>query len=95
MGKEEEQKQHDFLYWEFPSYQGQQAVRMGDWKGIRKDIFKGNMKIELYDLKDDLSETTDVADQHPEIISQIEEIMKREHSPAEIDRFKIKELGDK
>ncbi len=94
MGKEEEQKQHDFLYWEFPSYQGQQAVRMGDWKGIRKDIFKGNMKIELYDLKDDLSETTDVADQHPEIISQIEEIMKKEHRSAEIDRFKIKQLGD-
>ncbi len=93
--EEKKQIEHDFLYWEFPSYQGQQAVRMGKWKGIRKDIFKGNMKIELYDLKKDLSESTDVADQHPEIISQIEGIMKREHIPAEIDRFKIKELGDK
>ncbi len=52
----EEQAQHEFLYWEFPSYQGQQAVRMGDWKGIRKDIFKGNMKLELYDLKNDIAE---------------------------------------
>ena len=88
------QKQHKFLYWEFPSYQGQQAVRMGDWKGIRKDIFKGNMKVELYNLKDDMAETKDIAENHPEIVSQIEAIMKREHTPAEIDRFKIKQLGD-
>jgi len=92
--EDKNQMEHDFLYWEFPSYQGQQAVRMGKWKGIRKDIFKGNMKIELYDLKNDLSESTDVADQHPEVISKIEEIMKNEHSPAEIERFKIKQLGD-
>jgi arylsulfatase len=68
---------------------------MGKWKGIRKDIFKGNMKIELYDLEADPAETTDLAAKHPEIVSQIEQIMKREHKPAVIDRFKIKELGDK
>jgi len=90
----EEQVQHEFLYWEFPSYQGQQAVRMGDWKGIRKDIFKGNMKLELYNLKNDIAETTDVSDQYPDVVAQIEEIMKREHSPAEIEKFKIKQLGD-
>ena len=89
------QKEHEFLYWEFPSYQGQQAVRMGEWKGIRKNIFKGNMKIELYNLKNDLTESIDVSDQHPEIVSQIEQIMKREHTPADIERFKIKQLGDK
>jgi arylsulfatase len=67
---------------------------MGEWKGIRKDIFKGNMKIELYNLKNDLTESKDVADQNPEIVSKIEEIMKKEHTPADIDRFKIKQLGD-
>lgn len=92
--QDKKQKEHEFLYWEFPSYQGQQAVRMGDWKGIRKNIFKGNMKIELYDLKNDLTESKDVADQHPDIVAQIEEIMKKEHTPAEIERFKIKQLGD-
>jgi len=89
-----EQEQHEFLYWEFPSYQGQQAVRLGDWKGIRKDIFKGNMKIELYDLKNDLAETTDVSDEYPDIVTQIEVIMKSEHTPADIDKFKIIQLGD-
>ena len=92
LGKEN--KKHEFLYWEFPSYQGQQAVRMGDWKAIRKNIFKGNMTLELYDLKTDPTELKDVAKENPEIIKQIEKIMLSEHTPAEIKRFKIKELGD-
>ena len=92
--EKKEQQEHEFLYWEFPSYQGQQAVRMGDWKGIRKDIFKGNMKIELYNLKEDPAEEHNLAAQHPDIVLKIEEIMKREHTPAELERFKIKQLGD-
>jgi len=88
------QKKHDFLYWEFPSYTGQQAVRIGDWKGIRKNLFKGNTKIELYNLKEDIQEEHDVADKHPDIVAKIEEIMKKEHVPAKIDRFKIEALGD-
>ena len=91
---EQEQKDHEFLYWEFPAYQGQQAVRMGDWKGIRKNIFKGNMKLELYDLSKDPTELDDIADANPEVVKKIEAIMKDEHTPAEIERFKIKQLGD-
>jgi len=91
----ENQSEHEFLYWEFPSYQGQQAVRMGDWKGVRKNIFKGNMDIELYNLRSDITESIDVANEHPEIVAKIEAIMKREHTTAELDRFKIKQLGDK
>ena len=93
-GNDELQKDHEFLYWEFPSYQGQQAVRMGDWKGIRKNIFKDNMIIELYDLNSDATESNDIALENPEIVSRIESIMENEHTPAEIDRFKIKQLGD-
>ncbi|MFY0651387.1 MAG: arylsulfatase [Cyclobacteriaceae bacterium] len=93
MGKAK-QKEHEFLYWEFPSYQGQQAVRLGKWKGIRKNIFKGNMDIELYNLEEDISEQTNVAEGNPDIVRKIEEIMKHEHVSATIDRFKIEELGD-
>ena len=92
--EKDSQTEHEFLYWEFPSYQGQQAVRMGDWKGVRKNIFKGNMTVELYNLKLDPTESYDVAAENPEIVSKIEAIMKQEHEPAELDRFKIKELGD-
>jgi arylsulfatase A-like enzyme len=89
-----EQDLHDHLYWEFPSYGGQQAVRMGKWKAIRKDIMKGNMEVELYNLEEDLQEQNNVAIEYPEIIQKIESIMKAEHVPAESERFRIKELGD-
>ena len=88
------QKPHDFLYWEFPSYNGQQAVRLGKWKGIRKNIFDGNMKIELYDLENDIEEKNDLSNKYTEVISKIEKIMIQEHEPAELIRFKFKELND-
>lgn len=89
-----DQQKHEFLYWEFPAYQGQQAVRMGDWKGIRKDIFKGNLEIELYNLASDPREQNDIASANPEVAKQIAGIMKQEHTSALLDRFKIEQLGD-
>ena len=88
------QEIHQHLYWEFPSYNGQQAVRMNQWKAIRKDIFEGSMELELYNLETDIQEQQNVAEENPEIIRQMELIMQQEHTPAEIDRFKIEALGD-
>ncbi len=93
LGKEQSAV-HDFLYWEFPAYKGQQAVRMGNWKAIRKNIFEGNMTLELYNLEEDIQEQNDVAEDNPEIVKKIEAIMVQEHTPATIERFKIKQLGD-
>ncbi len=89
-----EQTSHNYLYWEFPSYGGQQAVRLGKWKAIRKNIFKGNMTIELYNLDEDIQELNDVAKENPEIVKQIEDIFIKEHVAAVSERFRIKELGD-
>jgi arylsulfatase len=91
----EEQKPHEFLYWEFPSYKGQQAVRLGKWKGVRKNIFDGNLDLELYNLDNDLLEQNNLAEQNPEIVERIANIMVQEHEPSENERFKIKQLGDK
>lgn len=92
--KGEKQTAHEYLYWEFPAYGGQQAVRMGKWKAIRKDIMEGNMTLELYNLEKDIQELNDIAENHPDIVKQMEEIMLSEHKPAKSDRFKMKELGD-
>ena len=83
------QTNREYLYWEFAGYGGQQAVRMGPWKAIRKDIKKGNLEIELYNLERDIREENNVAAKNPEIIGIVEEIMKKEHSPSTIDRFKM------
>jgi len=90
----EPQEPHEFLYWEFPAYEGQQAVRMGDWKALRKGIFKGNMDLELYNLKTDPREQFDVSKENPNVVVKIEAIMKTEREPAVLERFKIKQLGD-
>ncbi len=91
-GKAGNQKKHDFLYWEFPQYGGQQAVRLNNWKGIRFDINKGNMKIKLFDLNNDIREQHDLADQHPDIVKQIEQIMTAEHHTPAVDGFRMKAL---
>lgn len=93
-GNTGQQKTHEFLYWEFPAYGGQQAVRMGKWKGIRKNIIKeGNMDIELYNLDSDIREEHNVADEHPDVVQQIREIMQQEHSRAKVESFRMKALN--
>ncbi len=88
------QKSHEFLYWEFPAYEGQQAVRMGKWKGLRKNIFKGNMAMELYDLQIDPRENNNIAKNHPKIVNKIRGIMEKEHEPAAIKKFHMNELEE-
>jgi arylsulfatase A-like enzyme len=72
--------QHAFLYWEFHERGFQQAVRMGDWKAVRPQA--GEL-LELYDLKTDIGEKTNVAPQHADVVTKIEEYLKtaRTESP--------------
>jgi len=87
---ENHQNLHDFLYWEFPEYGGQIAIRMGAYKLIRKHLKnKQEPTLELYHLPTDPEELHNVAMQHPEIIQKAEAIFNREHSTPELDRFKI------
>ena len=60
---------HEFLYFELYEYGGQQAVRMGDWKAVKRNMIKDkNAKWELYNLKTDIGEQNNRADAHPSII---------------------------
>jgi arylsulfatase A len=76
------QRQHEFLYWEFPGYGGQQAVIEGDWKAIRQNLAKGVVKTELYNLAKDESETEDVSAKHPDVLARLEKRMKEQHTPS-------------
>ncbi len=75
-----EQKTHEFLYWEFHERGFDQAVRMGDWKGIRIGL---DAPLKLYNLKTDLHEDTNVADQNPEVVAKIDAAMKALRSENE------------
>jgi arylsulfatase len=78
------QKKHEFLYWEFPSYGGQQAVRLGNWKGVRQGLNKGKTAIQLYDLARDVGEREDVSARHPEVVRRIARIMAESHTPSAV-----------
>lgn len=81
LGKDKKQAKHDFLYWEFHET-NQIAVRSGDWKMV---VVKGVPR--LYNLAEDISETTDVASQHPDVVARLVDIVYREHRPSEL--FKV------
>ncbi len=79
---EKPQPQHDHLYWETVAG-GHQAVRLGEWKGIRLGVAKNAVvPVQLFHISEDIGETTDVASSHPEIVKKIEAIMRAEHIPS-------------
>ena len=74
------QAAHEFLYWEFhEGRSSRQAVRMGPWKGLRRSPIG---PLELYDLRRDLGEKTNIAGDHPEIVKKIEMVLARARTPS-------------
>lgn len=69
-----EQLEHDHLYWEFHETD-QIGVRKGDWKLIVK-----SGKPELYNLAEDIHEDNNVAASHPELVNEMVEIIRAEHT---------------
>jgi arylsulfatase A-like enzyme len=78
------QKEHEYLYWEFHEQGGKMAVRMGNWKAVKLNIDKDiEFQTELYDLSNDMGETKNIARARPDILVKMEEIMKQAHIPSE------------
>jgi arylsulfatase A-like enzyme/glycerophosphoryl diester phosphodiesterase len=90
------QKEHSHLYWEYYTYNWNygkpgnelprnwlesKAVRMGEWKAIwKKSDPEDEPTIELYDLKKNLGEEVDVADQNPAILEKMRKIFEASSS---------------
>ena len=63
--------QRDQIYWHYPHYGNQggtpgSAIRMGDWKLIK--FYTPGKDVELYNLKDDIGETNNLAAQRPRLV---------------------------
>lgn len=71
---EGEQKNHDYLYWEFHET-NMLGVRKGDWKLVVQ-----NGKPRLYNLATDIHEDNDIASEHPEIVKELVAVIQREHT---------------
>ncbi|HVS37771.1 MAG TPA: sulfatase [Gemmataceae bacterium] len=68
----------DALYWHYPHYSNQggkpgAAVRQGDFKLIE---FYEDDKVELYNLKDDVGETNDLAEKMPDKTKELHKLLQ-------------------
>ena len=79
------QLQHDYLYWEFHEDGGRQAVRMGNWKGVRQQVKKNaDGPVELYNLAKDPKEQQNVAAANPAIVKKMHQYKTEPHVESPI-----------
>lgn len=83
------QVQHEYLYWEFHEKGGRQAVRKGNMKAVRYNVFKNKNSIpELYDLEKDPGEKENLASKLPELAKEMSDIMEGARTESEIFNFR-------
>ena len=63
--------------WECPGQQ--RAARRGEWKVVS---VKKNATLELYNLKEDITEATELAGKYPEIVAEFERQMQQARTPS-------------
>ncbi len=74
------QKRHEYLYWGLGT---NRAARMGYWKAVQIGGAKNpDNPVELYNLKDDIGETTDLAASHPQLAEKMLDIIKASHKDS-------------
>ena len=85
---EEGQETHEYLYWEFHEKGGRIAIRKNNWKGVRYNVLTdSDSRFEVYDLSKDPSESNDLAEEYPEIVEELVQLMKDARTNSEIFSF--------
>ena len=88
LGQDEEQQEHEYLYWEFHEKGGRQAIRKGNWKAVKYNVFNpSGSPIELYDLNSDVGEENNLAKDYPEIVADMKLLFKEARTPSEVFTF--------
>jgi arylsulfatase A len=85
--KPNNQKQHDYLYWEFHENNSKQAIIKDNWKFI---ITKLNTEPRyfLFNLENDISEERNLISTYPEKAAELQELMKKSRTPSTVFNFK-------
>ena len=80
LGKSTEQKQHEYIYWEFFERGFQQAARSGPWKAVR---LNRSEPLALFNLENDLGEEHDVASDRPEVVKTMNGYFKEARTESQ------------
>lgn len=83
-----QKRKPEWLYWELPRFDAKtnrfrdetpmQAARHGVWKAVRP---KPEAPLELYNLKSDRAETTNLASKEPGVLAQMQSFLERARTP--------------
>ena len=66
---------------------------MGDWKAVRLNLQKNpQAPIHLYNLRVDIAETKDLAEEHPNIVEKMARIMASAREPSDNPKWNFKPL---
>jgi len=94
LGKKDARSPHQLHFYE------NEGIRRGDWKLVKK----ARSKLELYDLSKDLGERKDLSGKHPEMVQELDRLLKEHASSiaanlrpagfAENPKPILKEVGD-
>ena len=83
LGKPDQQRQHDHLYWEFFERGGKRAARFGRWKAVQVNVHKDrDGPIKIFDLEADLAERNNLAEQKPGLVARAKKIFAEAHTPS-------------
>ena len=89
LGKEHEQKRHEYIYFEFYEGGGKQSILKDNWKLVRLNVFKPDkLKEELYYLPDDIGENKNLLDKYPEKASELKNLLKGARAESKVFRWK-------
>jgi arylsulfatase len=95
LGRGKEQQRRDYLFWDFPGYGGQLAVRMGRWKAVRRGLRKNpEAPLQLFDLEADPSESTDIAKEYPDVVQRLAGVMVSARTTPEYEKLRFGTYGD-
>jgi arylsulfatase A-like enzyme len=84
-GDETDQAKHRYLYFELNNPH-KRGIRSGDWVAIQEKVTASDAgvdSVELYNLKDDLAQTSNLASAYPEKVAHFRELIREAHVPSE------------
>lgn len=82
LSKKEQQKKHDYLYWEFHELGGRQAIRKDQWKLVKYNV-KKTPTFFLFDLDKDPFEKNNLANDFPEKRIELTKILENARTTSD------------